>query len=166
MLVPTSSANNLVTVELLDAQAVGRPSYVGASSVVQGSANYTTTQTLLPSEASLATVLPTAGTVTEFSATYTISPDVTLTGNYEVHAVLMYAPPSSNTFTSIAGSDIALLPTLTGSEPAGTIASSSTATISQDVEVGSRIIVAYYVTSDDGGAQTITGYASASYDIE
>lgn len=112
--------------------------------------------------------VPRAGTITSISAYFSVTAALSLlTSSVTVNAQLFRsATPATNTFTAIAGTNVALTPSLTGIISIGAIARGLISGLSIPVTAGDRLLMVFSVTGTGlTVATTVAGYASAGITI-
>ncbi|MEA4970899.1 MAG: exosporium glycoprotein BclB-related protein [Candidatus Pelethousia sp.] len=117
--------------------------------------------------ANMAFSMPRDGTITDITAYFSVVLGLTLLGtDLTVHAQLYQSTTPDNTFTPIAGTDIALTPTLSGIINVGDIASGTLSGLNIPVAAETRLLMVFSVTAAGVSLINIlTGYASGGVNI-
>jgi|GEM_PF-5302986 len=114
-------------------------------------------------------VVPHDMTLTDISATFSLTTALSLIGStLDIHAqVYIAAPGGGNTFVPVPGATTVLTPSMTGILTIGTFASSTQQGLSIPVVAGSRLLLVFSATVNGISLVTsVEGYASAGIRFE
>ena len=168
-IIPYASAGP-IPLSILAGGAAGTPAFVGFGSSAGGLSVFGDIIDLGLTGGSLtnyAFSVPRNGTITDMSATFTVSISTTLSlGTLYVSAQLFSAPANGETFTAIPEANLVLEPGL-DEISVGTIVSGTLSGINVPVTQGEQLLLVFYANNSSIVAleDTIAGYASAGVAI-
>jgi BclB C-terminal domain-containing protein len=164
------SSGTAVTLTSIAGGLVGRPGLIGFGSSVQGQTNLGSTIDLNsypPSVLSYVFTVLCSGTINTISSNFitTLALNLVLS-SVQVSSRLYQSTSSSNIFSFIPGSQVDLVPTLTGVVAIGTNLS-KTNSVSIPVTPGTRLLMVYFITSSGINLiNSVSGNANADVSIQ
>ncbi|KMJ59280.1 hypothetical protein AB685_06675 [Bacillus sp. LL01] len=108
--------------------------------------------------------LPRETTVTDISAYFTVTAEVSLATPVSVIASIFSAPPGDTLFSETTIT-VTLEPELDGVITIGEVLTGSNTGLSETFPPGTRLLMVFYTESDTALASVVTGFASASIAI-
>lgn len=164
-IIPAASGNP-ITLTTTQTNTDGVPAFIGFGSSAPGKdiIGPTIDITTLPN---MAFCVPRNGTITSFSAYFSISDSINLTdATATIGARIYRSSAPNNSFVQIAETVIDLTPNITGIVPQGTILTGSLTNLNIQILANERLLIVF--TSRASGAafnNNILGYASAGIGI-
>lgn len=163
------SSGTAVTLTSIAGGLVGLPALIGFGSSVQGLTNLGQTIDLSSYPASVLSYVfkvLCSGTINTINSRFSTSISLNLLlSSTKVSSRLYKSTSSSNIFSFVPGSQVDLLPTLSGAVAIGTNLSKINST-SIPVTTGTRLLMVYFITSTGLNLiNTISGYASTDVSI-
>lgn len=148
----------------------GLPAFVGFGSSAQGLTLLSSTINITNASGTLSNFafqVPRAGTITSFSAFFSTTLALSLIGStVTVNAQIYQSATPDNVFSPIAGTLIALSPSLSGIISVGTLLNGSLTGLNIPVTAQTRLMLVFSATANGLTlVNTVAGYASAGLSI-
>ena len=148
----------------------GLPAFVGFGSSAQGLTVLGTSIDITNAAGTLSNFafqVPRAGTLTSFTAFFSTTVALTLVGStVSVNAQIYQSTTPNNVFSAVAGTQITLTPSLTGTVNVGTLLTGSLTGLNIPVTAQTRLMLVLSASATGLTLlNTVTGYASAGLAI-
>lgn len=148
----------------------GLPAFVGFGSSAQGLTVLSSTIDITNASGTLSNFafqVPRSGIITSFSAFFSTTALLPLTGStVTVNAQIYQSATPNNVFSPIAGTRINLTPSLSGTLPIGTLLNGALTGLNIPVTAQTRLMLVFSATASGLSlVNTIVGYASAGLSI-